>query len=127
MSRKGQLILETNGFPLRDKDMSDDLSIKETNQGSHIRGEKCSLPRGINTNLSGSFHIYSNNSEKWSAGGEGAAEKTSPEFPAVGDDENRQNLRGGSNPDHRKRWPEGCLSPFSVVRWLRRQALPEFS
>jgi len=56
-------------------------------------------------------------------GGAGAAKKTSPEFPAVGDDGNRQNLRGGSNPDHRKRGQ----SPFSVVRWLRRQALPEFS
>ena len=33
-------------------------------------------------------------------GGAGAAKKTSPEFPAVGDDGNRQNLRGESRPDH---------------------------
>jgi hypothetical protein len=35
---------------------------------------------------------------KTHAGGAGAAKKTSPEFPAVGDDGNRQNLAGGRRP-----------------------------
>ena len=56
--------------------------------------------RDKNANLSYGCHIYRNNTGKCYAGGVGAAKKTSPELPAVGDDGNRQNLAGGRRPDH---------------------------
>ena len=44
------------------------------------------FPHPKNADLSVSSHIYRNNSEKLFAGGAGVAEKTSLEFPAVGDE-----------------------------------------
>ena len=62
--------------------------------------ENALFPPCKNSDLSVSSHVIHKNSKNLFAGGAGVAEKTSPEFPAAGDDGNRQNLRGGSSPDH---------------------------
>ena len=70
--------------------------------------------------------------KKGHMGGVGAAKKTSPEFPAVGDDGNRQNLRGGRKPSTQKgdchlfeRWALFPLQGFAYSRRLLRQGTPE--
>jgi len=62
--------------------------------------EKCLLPPLQNANMSCGAIFIEIIRKKAHMGGAGAVKKTSPEFTAVGDEGNRQNLAGAIRPDH---------------------------